>query len=132
MLVPMQSFRRLAILAMLVPAGILSVHVAAACSCPPSPPPPPGGQQIRIPSLNHNDVAVFVAAVEEVFPKDVTEYESRWKDFDDEKVLRMPPSVEHVRSFILKLWPTLFSAAERDRISKAKTLDEVQDAVGKF
>lgn len=111
-----------------------SIRVAAGCSCAPPPPPPAGAEpSLPIPPLEGNDVAVFVGVVEEVFPKDISQYEARWEQLYHERLSddRRSP-VERLRSFILQLWPRLFSPLESERIRAAASTDELESAVGRF
>ena len=130
----MQAFGRLVVALAAIVIWTAFIRVAAACSCVPPPPPPPGAQPaLRIPSLKGKDVAVFVGAVEEVFPKDLLEYESRWQNVYHEKLSKdRPPSVERMRGFVLQLWPRLFSSVESERIRAAASIDELESAVGGF
>jgi hypothetical protein len=88
---------------------------------------------LRTPSLKGKDVAVFVAAVEEVFPKNLSEYESRWwKVYHQKLSEHQPPSVERMRDFVLQMWPRLFSPVESGKIRAAESIDELESAVGSF
>ena len=65
-------------------------------------------------------MAVFVATVKEVFPRGLSEYESRWQRIYHEKPSEdRPPSAERMRDFVLELWPRLFSLVESERIKAA-------------
>jgi hypothetical protein len=115
-------------------AGVLSVEISGACKCPAPPPPIVGTQpSVRIPLLRGKDSAVFVGAVEEVYPKTLSDYERRWRNIYHEELSEAnPASVARLRSFVLRIWPRLFSPSEAERISTAKSLDDLEDAVAGF
>jgi hypothetical protein len=108
---------------MWVAVGIVSMQVAAACSCAPPPPLPPGMQPgPRIPILG-KDKAVFVGRVDEIYPWTLSDYEAMWRRMYGEELWEneKPPSVQKMREFVLQIWPKLFSPEERKRINEAKT-----------
>ena len=115
-------------------AAIVSVRVAAACSCAPPLPPRPGTQPaLRVPSLKGNDAAVFVAAVQNVYPKDFSDYEQRWRNkYHGGLSEDAPPPVDRLRTFILQLWPSVFSARGIQRIRAATTTDDLTSAILPF
>lgn len=122
----MQSFSRLGVTVAWAMAGILSIRVAAACSCVPQP-------ILRIPSLRGKNVAVFVGVIDEVFPKDRSECAARYQEISHERLSGdTPPSPGLLRMFVLQFWPTLFSPIERERIQAAKSLSELESAVAPF
>jgi hypothetical protein len=68
-----------------------------------------------------------------VSPKDFAEYELRWRNKYHETLSEeTAPSVERLRSFILQLWPSLFSPREVERIRSAADTDELTSAVLPF
>lgn len=105
-----------------------------ACSCAPPPPPPPGTQPaLRLPSLKGKNSAVFVGLVEEVFPGSLGDYERRWERMYGQPISEdRPPSVDRVRSFILQLWPGVFSPREKEGFATAKSLEALESAVNRF
>lgn len=112
----------------------LSTELAVACSCPPLPPPPPGtASALRLPHLEGKDSAVFPGVVEEVSPKSTTDYKIRWRQMYGEDLSEdKPPSIQRMRDFIMHFFPETFSPAERERINKAKSIDDLESAVGSF
>jgi hypothetical protein len=112
----------------------LSTAFAAACSCPPQPPPPPGtAPALRLPDLEGKASAIFLGAVEYVSPKSMSDYKIRWRNMYGEDLSEdKPTSIQRMRDFILHLWPGTFSPSERARIEKAKSIDDLESAVGSF
>ena len=43
-----------------------------------------------------------------------------------------PPPVDQLRSFVLQIWPALFSSQEKERIATATSPDELDSAVSRF
>ena len=114
--------------------GIVSIRVAAACSCPPPPPPPIGTQPaVRVPSLRDKGSAVFLGVVEDVYPRALADYEVRWRQiYREDLSADKPPSVARMGSFVLRFWPKLFSPSERERIKAARSINDLESAVGRF
>ena len=112
----------------------LSIEIAVACSCVPTPPPPPGTvPALRLPHVEGKNSAVFLGVAEDVSPKSMSDYEIRWRQrYGEELSEDRPPSVERMRDFMLYLWHDTFSQAEKQRIMKSKSIDDLESAVGSF
>jgi hypothetical protein len=121
---------KVAIVVALIAAAHFLTGSAAACSCPP---PQPGTQPaLRVPSLD-GDSAVFVGVVEEVYPKDLPAYKAHWRQMYHEDLSEdRPPSVEQLRSFLLQIWAKIYSPAEKEKMDKAKSIDDLESAVEPF
>jgi hypothetical protein len=88
---------------------------------------------VRIPSLRDKNSAVFVGVVEEVYPSGLVDYKTRWLQMYHEKLSEdQLPTVERLRSFVLQFWPKLYSTSEEKRMNEAKSLDELESALGNF
>jgi len=118
----------------IVLVGVLCVRVVAACSCAPPVPAPSGTPPVlRMPSMQEEHSAVFVGIVEDVYPRTLSVYKARWRQiFHEELSEDRPPTLERLRRFVLQFWPNLFSPSEQERIKAAKSLDDIESAVGNF
>jgi hypothetical protein len=77
--------------------------------------------------------AVFTGVVEEVYPKSFSNYEALWREMYGEELSESePPSLEHLRNFVLPLWRDVLSRSEKDKILRATSLDELESAVSPF
>lgn len=125
--------RRFVTAVVLVVGGCLSTRAAAACSCVPPPLPKSGSHPpLRVPSVTEHGAGIFVATVKDVFPKDFSDYQARWRVYCERLIGEDPPPVEELRTFILGLWPKLFSARETQNMQAAKTVAELNAAVRGF
>jgi hypothetical protein len=105
------------------------VGTAIPCSCAPILLPDQDRSIPRVPSLNERS-AMFVGTVEDVFPRGLSEYETRWRAMFHRKLSwTPPPNVDQMRSFLLSLWPTLFSDEEIAKFREAKSVDDLESAV---
>jgi hypothetical protein len=112
----------------------LSTEFATACQCAPQPPLPPGtAPALRLPYLEGKDSAVFLGAAESVYPQASSDYEILWRKMYHEDLSEdRPPSIQKMRTFMLHFWRGAFSPAERDRIERAKSIDDLDSAVDSF
>jgi hypothetical protein len=112
----------------------LSTKLAVACSCAPQPPPPEGTvPALRLPHVEGKNSAVFLGVVDDVFPTSTSDYKISWRQrYGEELSYDKPPSVERMRDFMLYLWHDTFSQAERQRIMKSKSIDDLESAVESF
>ena len=129
----MQASGKVATVVAFVAAAHFLTGAAAACSCAAPPPEQQGTQPaLRIPSFD-GDSAVFVGAVEEVYPKNRSAYEAQWRQMYHENPSEdRPPSAERVRSFLLQFWGKIYSPAEKERMDNAKSLDDLETAFTGF
>ena len=66
-------------------------------------------------------------------PKSLADYEILWRKMYREDLSEdRPPSVQRMRTFMLHFWRDTFSPAEKERIMKAKSVDDLESAVGSF
>ena len=77
--------------------------------------------------------AVFVGIVEDVYPRNLSAYKKRWRRVFHEKLSEdHPPDPERMRTFVLQLWPGLFSRSEQEGMQAAKSVDDLESAVASF